>query len=79
MAAGGVLTTIFTGTLLATGKTFTHGLGTLPDMVFVQPETNAIVSSPFVLTFDNTICVVGGGADDDEVRVLVQRLHSIIG
>jgi len=79
MPASGYLATIFTGTVLQTGFTFTHGLGTLPDMVFVQPETTAVGTAPFVLTFNNTICVIGGPADSGAVRVLVQRLHSIIG
>jgi len=79
MPAGGVLTTIFTGTILETGKTFAHGLGTLPDMVLVQPETNADGTPYNVLTFDSQNCVIGGPADDAAVRVLVIRLHSLIG
>ena len=82
MPAFGVLATIFTGTILATGKTFTHALGTTPDMIQVQPETNLSATNgvPYhVVTFNNTICVVGGPVDASEIRVLVQRLHSIIG
>lgn len=81
MPAAGVLTTIFTGTILATGKTFTHGLGTTPDMVIVQPETNASgTNTPpyFVATFNNTTCTIGGPADSAAVRILVWRLHSIL-
>lgn len=82
MPAGGVLATVFTGTILATGKTFTHGLGTTPDFVYVTPETDAATTnSPayFVSTFDTQVCVVGGPLDDCEVRIHVQRLHSIVG
>ncbi len=82
MSVSGVLSTIFTGTILATGKTFTHGLGTLPDMVQVQPETNASATNgaPYhVTTFGTQTCTIGGPVDASAVRVLVQRLHSIIG
>ena len=71
--------TIFTGTVLQTGKTFTHALGTLPDMIFVQPEDDQTGTAPFVLTFNTQICVVGGPADSAAVRVYVQRVHSLIG
>lgn len=78
-----VLSTIITGTILATGKTFTHGLGTTPDIVIVTPETNAgdstaDVAGFFVSTFNSQIMVVGGVVDASEFRALVIKLHSII-
>jgi len=79
MSAGGILTTILTGTILATGKTFTHGLGTLPDMILVQPETAGGVTNHHVTTFGTQTCTIGGPADGMAVRALVIRLHSIIG
>lgn len=79
MPAAGYLQTVFTGTVLQTGKTFTHGLGTLPDFVYVTPETVAVGTAPFVLTFDTQICVVGGPADNGAVRIHVRRIHSITG
>lgn len=82
MPAGGTLTTIFTGTILATGKTFTHGLGTTPDMVLVQPETtltDTLIAPYFVSTFNATTCTIGGPVDAAEIRVLCQRIHSIVG
>ncbi len=82
MSVSGILATIFTGTILATGKTFTHALGTTPDMIQVQPETtltDTLIAPYFVSTFNSQICTIGGPVDACEVRVLVQRLHSIIG
>lgn len=75
----GYLATIFTGTVLQTGKTFTHALGTTPDFIYVTPETTAVGTAPFVLTFNSQIVNVGGPADGGAVRVLVQKLHSIDG
>lgn len=79
MAAGGVLNTVFVGTVLQTGKTFTHGLGTDVDFIYVSPETIQTGTGPFVLTFNSQICVIGGPADGSQVRVHVKRFHSIVG
>lgn len=78
---GGYLNTGFTGTILATGKTFTHGLGTTPDIVYVMPQTGSLGSGvPYgVLTFNSQICTICGPADGAAVTILVQKLHSIIG
>lgn len=79
---GGYLNTGFTGTILATGKTFTHGLGTTPDFVFVMPQTSSTGAAGRlygVLTFNSQICTICGPADGCEITILVQKLHSIIG
>jgi len=76
-----VLATIITGTILATGKTFTHALGTTPDIVIPIGETNASATNvpPYsVLTFDTQTCTIAGPADGAQVRVLVWKLHSVI-
>ncbi len=76
---GGYLNTGFTGTILATGKTFTHGLGTTPDMVYIMPQTYTNGNNYGVLTFNSQICTICGGQDGAAVTILVQKLHSIIG
>lgn len=75
-----MLSTVITGTILATGKTFAHGLGTTPDIVIPVSETSALGSAQelFVSTFDQTNVVIGGPIDDAEVRIFVQKIHSII-
>ena len=74
----GVLTTVMTGlTILATGKTFTHGLGTLPDFITVTPKQTS-TNQCFVITFGATTVTIAGPIDGLTVDVLVQRLHTII-
>jgi hypothetical protein len=74
------MATVITGTILATGKTFTHGLGTTPDICVAQLEedtsgTNA--RGAFVSTFGTQTVTVGGPVDGAAVRVLCKRIHSI--
>jgi hypothetical protein len=80
MPAWGYLCTIFTGTVDTVGKLFTHALGTTPDMVFVQPETIVVGTTNFAVTaFGTQTCTLTGPVDGAAVRVLVQRLHTILG
>lgn len=72
------LATIITGTILATGKTFTHGLGTTPDHISVINSALATTNPLFVSTYDSQTFVVGGSADSAGFRALVIKLHSLI-
>jgi len=79
------LMTVLTGTILATGKTFTHGLGTTPDYCLAVPEGAAVTSGTFVYgnavgvqTFGATTVTVGGVIDGSAVRIICQKIHSII-
>jgi hypothetical protein len=79
------LMTVLTGTILATGKTFTHSLGTTPDICFAVPEQASVTSGTFVYgnavgvaTFDATTVRVGGVIDGTAVRIVCQKIHSII-
>jgi len=74
-----VLSTVITGTVLATGKTFTHGLGTTPDFIHVQNEhgsTGASIGGMAVHTFNTQIMVIAGVADGATFRALVIKIHS---
>lgn len=79
MPASGYLQTVFTGTILATGKTFTHGLGTTPDMIYFMSVTTTLTGQFFVTTFGNTTVTIGGPVDAAPFTCLVQRIHSITG
>ena len=79
MPASGYLQTVFTGTILATGKTFTHGLGTTPDMIYFMTVTSTLLGPMFVVTFGATTVTVGGIVDAAPFTCLVQRIHSITG
>jgi hypothetical protein len=71
------LSTIITGTLDTVGKTFTHALGTTPDICIPVNETTA-TNYAGVITFDSQIFIIKGTTDGDPFRCLVQKLHSII-
>lgn len=72
------LATIITGTILATGKTFSHSLGTTPDIIIVIPENNTATQQFNVLTFNSNNFTVQGALDALAFRALVIKLHSII-
>jgi len=72
------LSTIITGTILATGKTFTHGLGTTPDIVIPVNNALATTNPLFVTAINSQTFRIGGGADGDAFTALVIKLHSII-
>lgn len=75
------LITVITGTILATGKTFTHGLGTTPDFITVTGESTASATNvpPYsVLTFGTQTMTIAGPADSAAFRAKVEKIHSII-
>ena len=75
------LMTVITGTILATGKTLTHGLGTTPDFCIpiLESDTSATNSrNPSILTFNSQTVTVMGPVDGASVRVVCQKMHSII-
>jgi len=73
------LATIITGTVLATGKTFTHGLGTTPDVVIPIGSVLHTTNPLYVSTFNSQIFVIGGAADGIAFRAIAIKLHSIVG
>jgi|GEM_PF-5414570 len=72
------LSTIISGTILATGKTFTHGLGTTPDVVLPIYTGSAATAALFVAASDSQTVRVGGSLDGLAFQALVIKLHSII-
>jgi hypothetical protein len=67
-----MLLTAFNGTILATGKTFTHGLGTTPDDVSVTDLSGTGGTwgmAPSVLTYDANTITVAGRVDGATVRI----------
>lgn len=72
------LSTIITGTILATGKTFTHGLGTTPDVVLPIHTGSAATAALFVAASDSQTFRIGGAIDGLAFQALVSKLHSII-
>jgi len=76
------LMTVITGTILATGKTLTHGLGTTPDYCTPIDESGTGGTwgmSPSILTFNSQTVTVAGRVDGASVRVVCQKIHTIIG
>lgn len=74
----GQFSTIITGTVLATGKSFTHGLGTTPDFVFAVPSQASCTQPIGVLTYDQTYVVLTSALDGTAFRCLVMKLHSLV-
>ena len=75
------LKTVFTGTILATGKTFSHSLGTTPDICIAVDEAGTGGTwgmSPSIITFDQTNVTVAGRVDGAAVRVVCEKMHSIV-
>jgi hypothetical protein len=75
------LKTVFTGTILATGRTLTHGLGTTPDYCLAIDETGTggtFGMAPSVLTFGSQTVTVAGRVDGASVRVVAEKMHSIV-
>ena len=75
------LQTVITGTILATGKTLTHGLNTTPDICIpvLESDTSATNSrNPSILTFNSNTVTVMGPVDGAAVRVWCIKIHSIL-
>jgi hypothetical protein len=67
-----MLVTVITGTILATGKTLTHGLGTTPDFISVTLESDTSgtnVRECSILTFGANTVTVAGPVDGAAVRI----------
>lgn len=72
-----MLATVVTGTILATGKTFSHGLGVTPDAVIpiLESDTSGTnVRGISILTFGATTFTVMGPVDGASFRVLALNL-----
>lgn len=75
------LMTAFVGTILATGRTLTHALGTTPDYCSVIDETGTGGTwgmAPSIITFGSQTVTVAGRVDGASVRVVCQKIHTII-
>lgn len=72
------LSTIITGTILATGKTFTHALGTTPDVIQAEYTGSAATGALFMVNSNSQVFCLGGSLDGLAFKAVCIKLHSII-